>query len=72
MSPRASVLWVATQGERIDLLYWPRYGTERNANEDVNIDLNGGLNSQALPESKPQPRSRIQASTRRFAHCRTM
>ena len=52
--------WVAEQSERIELFFLLRYAPELNADEYLNNDLKGSINTVGLPENKEELRSRME------------
>ena len=59
---------VAAHGDRLELLYLPRYAPELNADEYLNNDLKGKVNAAGLPNTKVELRSRIQEFMRKLLH----
>ena len=60
--------WVATQEQRLERFYLPRYAPERNADDYWTTDVKGGVNAQGLPANKPELRWRMQAFRQRLVH----
>ena len=60
--------WVAEQSERIELFFLPRYAPELNADEYLNNDLKGSINTVGLPENKEELRSRMERFMSQLLH----
>ena len=61
----AAVLeWVNAHGDRIELVFLPKYSPELNPDEYLNCDLKAGVNEQGLPHNRGELKSRLY----RFMH----
>jgi transposase len=60
--------WVAAHHYRLELFPLPRRAPELNADEYLNNDLKGSVNSAGLPDGKGDLRSHIQRFMRRLLH----
>jgi transposase len=60
--------WLAAHGDRIELFWLPKYAPELNADEYLNNDLKGSINTSGLPGSKGELRSRMEWFMSRLLH----
>src|SRR5262249_44271013 len=65
---KAVQAWVAEHGDRIELFLLPTYAPELNADEYMNNDLKGSINTSGLPGSKGELRSRMEWFMSRLLH----
>lgn len=60
--------WIAAHGDRIELFWLPKYAPELNADEYLNNDLKGSINTEGLPANKQDLRSRMERFMSRLLH----
>lgn len=60
--------WIAEQQDRIELFFLPKYAPELNADEYLNNDLKGSINTEGLPGSRADLRSRMERFMSQLRH----
>jgi transposase len=56
--------WLAGKEDKIEVFYLPKYTPERNADEYLNCDVKTNINTDGLPKSREELKSKL----RRFMH----
>jgi hypothetical protein len=51
--------WLADKRDRIEVFYLPKYTPEHNADEYLNCDVKGNINTDGLPKDREELRSKL-------------